>query len=75
VLGGPGTSGRAALLAAVNPPCGDRMRDIVATIQADQDEIIRLDRWWPPGWPLRRGRGHLCCRGANIAEAEAEEVR
>ncbi|MDN5929993.1 MAG: AAA family ATPase, partial [Pseudonocardia sp.] len=34
---------RAALLAAVNAPRGDGMRDIVATIQAEQDEIIRLD--------------------------------
>ena len=33
----------AALLAAVNAPRGDGMRDIVATIQAEQDEIIRLD--------------------------------
>jgi DNA helicase IV len=31
------------LLAAVNAPRGDGMRDIVATIQAEQDEIIRLD--------------------------------
>ncbi len=38
--GGPGDS---ALLAAVNAPRGDGMRDIVATIQAEQDEIIRLD--------------------------------
>ncbi len=36
-------SGDAALLAAVNAPRGDGMRDIVATIQAEQDEIIRLD--------------------------------
>lgn len=33
----------AALLAAVNAPRGEGMRDIVATIQAEQDEIIRLD--------------------------------
>ncbi|WP_369815923.1 RNA polymerase recycling motor ATPase HelR [Mycobacterium sp. 852013-51886_SCH5428379] len=33
----------AALLAAVNAPRGAGMRDIVATIQAEQDEIIRLD--------------------------------
>jgi len=33
----------AALLAAVDAPRDDRMRDIVATIQAEQDEIIRLD--------------------------------
>jgi DNA helicase IV len=32
-----------ALLAAVNAPRGAGMRDIVATIQAEQDEIIRLD--------------------------------
>jgi DNA helicase IV len=45
VLGRPGGDerGDAALLAAVNAPRGDRMRDIVATIQAEQDEIIRLD--------------------------------
>jgi DNA helicase IV len=35
--------GDAALLGAVNAPRGDGMRDIVATIQAEQDEIIRLD--------------------------------
>jgi DNA helicase IV len=38
----PSTSD-AALLAAVNAPRGAGMRDIVATIQAEQDEIIRLD--------------------------------
>jgi DNA helicase IV len=45
VLGRPGAGerGDAALLAAVNAPRGDGMRDIVATIQAEQDEIIRLD--------------------------------
>ncbi|RDH74073.1 DUF2075 domain-containing protein [Mycolicibacterium moriokaense] len=48
VLGRPdaaerGGRGDAALLAAVNAPRGDGMRDIVATIQAEQDEIIRLD--------------------------------
>ncbi|MGB3481867.1 MAG: RNA polymerase recycling motor ATPase HelR [Mycobacterium sp.] len=32
-----------ALLAAVNAPRGAGMRDIVATIQAEQDQIIRLD--------------------------------
>lgn len=32
-----------ALLAAVNAPRGAGMRDIVATIQAEQDRIIRLD--------------------------------
>lgn len=40
---GAGERGDAALLAAVNAPRGDGMRDIVATIQAEQDEIIRLD--------------------------------
>jgi DNA helicase IV len=45
VLGRPGGGerGDAALLAAVNAPRGDGMRDIVATVQAEQDEIIRLD--------------------------------
>lgn len=45
VLGRPdgGERGDAALLAAVNAPRGDGMRDIVATIQAEQDEIIRHD--------------------------------
>jgi len=45
ILGRPGdeASGDAALLAAVNAPRGEGMRDIVATIQAEQDEIIRLD--------------------------------
>ncbi|MQA13547.1 MAG: AAA family ATPase [Pseudonocardiaceae bacterium] len=48
VLGRPvgaerGGRGDTALLAAVNAPRGDGMRDIVATIQAEQDEIIRLD--------------------------------
>ena len=45
VLGRPtGAEGEdAALLAAVNAPRGDGMRDIVATIQAEQDQIIRLD--------------------------------
>lgn len=48
VFGRPGGAerggrGDAALLAAVNAPRGDGMRDIVATIQAEQDEIIRLD--------------------------------
>jgi DNA helicase IV len=44
VFGRPGDHerGDAALLAAVNAPRGDGMRDIVATIQAEQDEIIRL---------------------------------
>ncbi|AGB24210.1 DNA/RNA helicase, superfamily I [Mycobacterium sp. JS623] len=48
VLGRPGGNerggrGDSALLAAVSAPRGDGMRDIVATIQAEQDEIIRLD--------------------------------
>jgi DNA helicase IV len=45
VLGRPGVGERGddALLAAVNAPRGDGMRDIVATILAVQDEIIRLD--------------------------------
>ncbi|WP_328647792.1 DUF2075 domain-containing protein [Amycolatopsis sp. NBC_00348] len=45
VLGRPaeGDEGDAALLAAINAPRGEGMRDIVATIQAEQDEIIRLD--------------------------------
>ncbi|OAN37283.1 RNA polymerase recycling motor ATPase HelR [Mycolicibacterium iranicum] len=38
-----GTSSDVALLAAVNAPRGEGMRDIVATIQAEQDAIIRLD--------------------------------
>ncbi|MEV6217590.1 RNA polymerase recycling motor ATPase HelR [Nocardia sp. NPDC051833] len=45
VLGRPDGDARgdAALLAAVDAPHGAGMRDIVATIQAEQDEIIRLD--------------------------------
>jgi DNA helicase IV len=45
VLGRPGDDerGDAALLAAVSAPRGEGMRDIVATIQAEQDAIIRLD--------------------------------
>ncbi|OKI22059.1 helicase [Saccharothrix sp. CB00851] len=45
VLGRPDGAerGDAALLAAVNAPRGEGMRDIVATIQAEQDEVIRLD--------------------------------
>lgn len=45
ILGRPSANepGDSALLAAVNAPRGDGMRDIVATIQAEQDEIIRLD--------------------------------
>ncbi|TFV58099.1 DUF2075 domain-containing protein [Mycobacterium sp. PS03-16] len=41
--GQPDGSSDAALLAAVNAPRGEGMRDIVATIQAEQDRIIRLD--------------------------------
>jgi DNA helicase IV len=51
VLGRPDADGQgestlsedSALLAAVNAPRGDGMRDIVATIQAEQDDIIRLE--------------------------------
>lgn len=45
VFGRPteGATGDAALLAAVNAPRTEGMRDIVATIQSEQDEIIRLD--------------------------------
>ncbi|QUH02512.1 DUF2075 domain-containing protein [Saccharopolyspora erythraea] len=45
VFGRPGGADRgdAALLAAVSAPRGEGMRDIVATIQAEQDRIIRLD--------------------------------
>lgn len=45
VLGRPSGAerGDAALLAAVNAPRGNGMRDIVATIQVEQDDIIRLD--------------------------------
>jgi DNA helicase IV len=45
VFGRPshGERGDTALLAAVNAPRGEGMRDIVATIQSEQDEIIRLD--------------------------------
>src|SRR4051794_29151845 len=45
VLGRPGAGERGddALLAAVNAPRGEGMRDIVATIQAEQDRIIRHD--------------------------------
>ncbi|MFE4501606.1 RNA polymerase recycling motor ATPase HelR [Rhodococcus sp. NPDC056743] len=45
VLGRPGGTerGDAALLAAVNAPRGNGMRDIVATIQAEQDDIVRLE--------------------------------
>lgn len=45
ILGRPTADDRgdAALLAAVNAPRGEGMRDIVATIQAEQDQIIRLE--------------------------------
>lgn len=45
MLGRPGADARgdAALLAAVTAPRGEGMPDIVATIQADQDRIIRSD--------------------------------
>ncbi|WP_336158663.1 RNA polymerase recycling motor ATPase HelR [Amycolatopsis sp. VC5-11] len=44
VFGRPGSGEENdALLAAVNAPRGEGMRDIVATIQAEQDRIIRLD--------------------------------
>ncbi|WP_200862717.1 RNA polymerase recycling motor ATPase HelR [Amycolatopsis orientalis] len=44
VLGRPASGEQNdALLAAVNAPRGEGMRDIVATIQAEQDRIIRLD--------------------------------
>jgi DNA helicase IV len=39
----PGVATDSALLAAINAPRGPGMRDIVATIQAEQDGIIRLD--------------------------------
>ncbi|HEX5739945.1 MAG TPA: AAA family ATPase [Pilimelia sp.] len=39
--GGTDVTGEAALLAAVAAPRSGRMRDIVATIQAEQDRIIR----------------------------------
>src|SRR5256886_17113375 len=57
VLGRPGGDerGDAALLAAVNAPRGAGMRDIVATIQAEQDEIIRLDH--PGGLVIEGGPG------------------
>ncbi|MQA60084.1 MAG: AAA family ATPase [Actinophytocola sp.] len=38
-----GLAGEATLLAALNRQRGDAMRDIVATIQAEQDEIIRAE--------------------------------
>lgn len=41
-LGAAGADSDAALLAALDAPRESTMRDIVATIQAEQDEIIRL---------------------------------
>ncbi len=41
---GSGLTGEAALLAALNAPRTGRMGDIVETIQAEQDRIIRADR-------------------------------
>ncbi|MGC0366546.1 DNA helicase IV [Rhodococcus sp. 27YEA15] len=38
-----GSRGDSALLAAIDAPRGDGMRDIVATIQSEQDDIVRLD--------------------------------
>ena len=38
----PGSASDPALLAALKAPRGSRMRDIVTTIQAEQDAIIRL---------------------------------
>ena len=38
----PASASDPALLAALTAPRGDRMRDIVTTIQSEQDEIIRL---------------------------------
>ena len=47
------TAADPALLAALSAPRGSAMRDIVATIQAEQDAVIRL----PLGWRGRdRGR-------------------
>ena len=39
-----GLAGEAALLSAIQAPRTGRMSDIVATIQAEQDRIIRADR-------------------------------
>ena len=43
-LSGAGLTGEAALLAALNAPRTGRMGDIVETIQAEQDRIIRAER-------------------------------
>jgi DNA helicase IV len=40
---GDALAGQAALLAAVNAPRGGRMNDIVATLQTEQDAVIRAD--------------------------------
>ncbi len=39
-----GAAGNSALLAAINAPRTGRMQDIIATIQSEQDHIIRADR-------------------------------
>lgn len=39
-----GAAGNSALLAALNAPRTGRMHDIIATIQSEQDNIIRSDR-------------------------------
>ena len=43
-MSGAGLTGEAALLAALNAPRTGRMGDIVETIQAEQDRIIRAER-------------------------------
>ncbi len=43
-VSGSGLTGEAALLVALNAPRTGRMGDIVETIQAEQDRIIRADR-------------------------------
>ena len=43
-VSGAGLTGEAALLAALNAPRTGRMGDIVETIQAEQDRIIRAER-------------------------------
>ena len=43
-LGSSGLTGEASLLSALNAPRTGRMGDIVETIQAEQDRIIRADR-------------------------------
>lgn len=44
VAEGQGVAGESALLSALNAPRTGRMADIVETIQAEQDHIIRSDR-------------------------------